>query len=80
MIRALCTENNLVGFELVEFNPLVDPGYNTVFAAAFHQSRQDSRVEPTVQECLTGIAMRRSGITDGAYLNPLTVEDGVPDP
>tara|TARA_B100000161_G_scaffold257919_1_gene222361 strand:+ start:550 stop:732 length:183 start_codon:yes stop_codon:yes gene_type:complete len=29
---------------------------------------------------LTGIAMRRSGITDGAYLNPLTVEDGVPDP
>ena len=23
-IRALCTENNLVGFELVEFNP-VDP-------------------------------------------------------
>jgi formimidoylglutamase len=69
LIRALCTENNLVGFELVEFNPLVDPGYNTVINA--------NRV---VQECLTGIAMRRSGITDGAYLNPLTVEDGVPDP
>jgi hypothetical protein len=29
---------------------------------------------------LTGIAMRKAGITDGAYLNPLTVEDAVPDP
>ena len=69
LVRALCTENNLVGFELVEFNPLVDPGYTTVMNA--------NRV---VQECLTGIAMRRSGITDGSYLNPLTVEDAVPDP
>ncbi|MEQ8313276.1 MAG: agmatinase family protein [Gammaproteobacteria bacterium] len=68
LIRALCTENNLVGFELVELNPLVDPGYTTVMNA--------NRV---VQECLTGIAMRRIGITDGAYLNPLTVEDGQPD-
>ncbi len=69
LVRALCTEKNLVGFELVELNPLVDPGYTTVM--------NSSRV---VQECLTGIAMRRSGITDGSYLNPLTVEDAVPDP
>ena len=69
LIRALCTENNLVGFELVELNPLVDPGYTTIM--------NSGRV---VQECLTGIAMRKSGITDGGYLNPLTVEDAVPDP
>jgi len=69
LVRALCTENNLVGFELVELNPLVDPGYTTVMNA-----------NRLVQECLTGIAMRKTGITDGAYLNPLTVEDAVPDP
>ena len=69
LIRALCTENNLVGFELVELDPLVDPGYTTVM--------NSNRL---VQECLTGIAMRKVGITDGAYLNPLTVEDTVPDP
>ncbi|MCG8414082.1 MAG: agmatinase family protein, partial [Pseudomonadales bacterium] len=69
LIRALCTENNLVGFELVELNPLVDPGYTTILNS-----------DRVVQECLTGIAMRKVGITDGGYLNPLTVEDDVPDP
>ena len=69
LVRALCTEKNLVGFELVELNPLVDPGYTTIM--------NSSRV---VQECLTGIAMRKAGITDGRYLNPLTVEDAEPDP
>lgn len=69
LIRALCTENNLVGFELVELNPLVDPGYTTVLNSS-----------TLVQECLTGIAMRKSGISDGGYLNPLTVEDAIPDP
>ena len=68
LVRVLCTENNLVGFELVELNPLVDPSYTTIMNA-----------NRLVQECLTGIAMRKSGITDGQYLNPLTVEDGVPD-
>jgi guanidinobutyrase len=69
LIRALCTENNMVGFELVELNPLADPGYTTVMNA-----------NRAVQECLTGIAMRKVGITDGNYLNPLTVEDASPDP
>lgn len=69
LVRALCAENNLVGFELVELNPLVDPGYTTIMNA-----------NRLVQECLTGIAMRKTGITDGQYLNPLTVEDAVPDP
>lgn len=69
LIRALCTENNLVGFELVELNPLVDPGYTTVLNAS-----------AVVGECLTGIAMRKTGITDGGYLWPLTVEDAIPDP
>lgn len=69
LIRTLCSENNLVGFDLVELNPLVDPGYTTVLNAG--------RV---VQECLTGIAMRKKGITDRGYYNPLTVEDDQVNP
>jgi len=30
-----------------------------------------------VRECLTGIAMRKKGITEEHYLNPLTVDDGL---
>jgi agmatinase len=69
LIRTLCSENRLVGFDLVELNPLVDPGYTTVMNSG-----------TLVQECLTGIAMRKKGITERDYYNPLTVEDAQPDP
>jgi formimidoylglutamase len=64
LLRHLCAENNLVGFDLVELNPLVDDSYKTTLYA--------NRI---IQECLTGIAMRKKGITDGTYLNPLTTDD-----
>lgn len=69
LVRNLCAENNLVGFELVELNPLIDPGYTTVLNSGM-----------LVQECLTGIAMRKKGITERDYYNPLTVGDGQDDP
>jgi agmatinase len=65
LVRRLCAENNLVGFDLVEVNPLVDPGYTTGLNA-----------NRALQECLTGIAMRKKGITDKGYLSPLTSEHG----
>ena len=65
LLRRLCTEKNLVGFDLVELNPLADP---SIYKTTLHANR-------IVQECLTGIAMRKSGITDGKYLNPLTSDD-----
>jgi len=68
LIRRLCAENNLVGFDLVEFNPLVDPGYTTGLNA-----------NRAIQECLTGIAMRKKGIREKGYRSPLTVEDGRTD-
>ena len=64
-IRSLCAENNLVGFDLVELNPLADP---SIYKTTLYANR-------IVQECLTGIAMRKKGITDGEYLNPLTSDD-----
>lgn len=65
LIRRLCSENNLVGFELVEVNPLADPGYTTTLNA-----------NRLLRECLTGIALRKRGITEKAYLSDLTTDDG----
>ena len=64
-VRNLCAMNEVVGFELVELNPLVDPGYTTALNA--------NRI---VSECLTGIAMRKRGMTEKGYLSPLTTEHG----
>ena len=65
IVRGLCAQKQIVGFELVEFNPLVDPGYTT--------AQNSNRI---IAECLTGIAMRKKGITDPRYLSPLTTEHG----
>jgi len=64
LIRRLCAESNVVGFELVELLPYRVPGYETVLNS-----------ERIVRECLVGITMRKKGITDKAYLAPLTVDD-----
>ena len=50
---------------LVELAPERDPTYVSTMNA--------NRI---VRECLTGIAMRKKGITEKHYLSPLTVDDG----
>ena len=65
LIRRLCAESNVVGFELVELLPYRVPGYETVLNS-----------ERIVRECLVGIAMRKMGIDEKAYLAPLTSDDG----
>ena len=65
IIRGLCAAKQIVGFELVELNPMVDPGYTS--------AQNANRI---LAECLTGIAMRKKGITDPKYLSPLTTEHG----
>jgi len=64
LIRRLCAESNVVGFELVELLPYRVSGYETVLNS-----------ERVVRECLVGIAMRKKGIADEHYLAPLTVDD-----
>jgi arginase family enzyme len=64
LIRRLCAESNVVGFELVELLPYRVSGYETVLNS-----------ERIVRECLVGITLRKKGITDKAYLAPLTVDD-----
>ncbi|MEE8145965.1 MAG: agmatinase family protein [Longimicrobiales bacterium] len=65
IVRRLCAETNVVGFDLVEYAPDRDPGYVTGLIA-----------NRLLRECLTGIAMRKKGITDEHYLSPLTTDDG----
>ena len=63
--RRLCAETNVVGFELVEVNPLVDPGYTT--------AQNATRI---LRECLNGLALRKRGLTEEHYLSPLTTDHG----
>ena len=65
IIRRLCAEVNVIGFDLVEFAPERDPTYVTGLNA--------NRV---VREALTGMAMRKRGLVEPHYLSPLTVDDG----
>ena len=65
LVRRLCAEANVVGIEIVELNPLADPGYTT----ALNTNR-------LLREMLTGIAMRKSGITQKHFLSPKTADDG----
>ena len=65
LIRRLCAESNVVGFELVELLPYRVAGYETVLNS-----------ERIVRECLVGIAMRKKGISKKWYLDPRTVDDG----
>ncbi|WP_423930762.1 hypothetical protein [Candidatus Palauibacter sp.] len=54
----------MVGFDLVDLNPLVDPGYATVLNA-----------KQVVDECMTGITLRKLGLGNRDYLSPLTRRD-----
>ncbi len=65
LIRRLCAESNVVGFELVELLPYRDDGYQTVLNS-----------DRLVRECLVGIAMRKKGIDVPWFLNDLTADDG----
>ncbi|MEE4109720.1 MAG: agmatinase family protein, partial [Halieaceae bacterium] len=68
IVRALCAESDMVGFEVVELDPLLDNTYRSALNANF-----------IMHACLTGVAMRREGITDGAYFSELSTDDGQPE-
>jgi agmatinase len=61
IVRRLCAECNVVGFELVEVAPSWDPGYTTALNGL--------RI---IQEAITGMAMRKQGLTEPHYLDPRT--------
>jgi agmatinase len=59
LLRRLTAENHVVGIDVVEMNPLVDPGYTTAL-----------NVNRCIREMLVGLALRRQGIKTPDYLDP----------
>lgn len=59
VLRGICRIKQCVGFDIVELNPLVDSANATATLA--------NRV---AREVMSGIAMRKQGITDPNYLHP----------
>jgi agmatinase len=68
IVRRLCAENDLVGFELVELDPLLDNTYRSALNGNF-----------ILHACLTGVAMRKKGITQPHFLSELTTEHMQPE-
>lgn len=68
IVRGLCAQNDIIGFELVELDPLLDNTYRSALNANF-----------IMHACLTGIAMNKQGITDPHYLSDLTTEHQQPE-
>lgn len=67
IVRRLCAENELVGFEIVEVAPQLDSTYRTALNANF-----------IMHACLTGVAMRKKGIKQVNYLSDLTTDHDQP--
>ncbi|MCK5747127.1 MAG: arginase family protein, partial [Oricola sp.] len=65
IIRRLCSESNVVGFDIVELAPALDPTYVSTLNG-----------NSLLFACLTGIAMRKEGLTDPYYFSPLSSEHG----
>lgn len=62
IVRYLCAQEDLVGFDIVEIAPEIDPTYVTNLHSA-----------AIVQACLIGVAMRRLDLAPD-YLNPVTID------
>ena len=65
LVRRLCAESNVVGFEMVELAPTSEGGAETVLAA-----------ERIVRECLVGLSLRKEGIDEKDYMSPLATSHG----
>jgi len=60
ILRALAIQNEIVGMDLVEINPLVDAGYQTTALVG----------QRVMREVLAGMVLRKNGITDPHYRHP----------
>jgi agmatinase len=68
IVRGLCAQDDMVGFDIVELAPQLDSTYRSALNANF-----------IMHACLTGIAMRKKGITDPGFLSELTTEHKQPE-
>lgn len=65
LLRRLCAETEVAGFELADFAPMLDISYVSALNANY-----------MMNACLSGMALRKQGITETDYLSPLTLDHG----
>jgi len=65
LLRRLCAETQIAGFELMDLAPMLDFSYVSAMNA-----------NAMLNACLTGVAMRKSGLTEENYLDPIAVDHG----
>ncbi len=68
LIRRLCAENEMIGFEIVELAPQLDTSYRSALNANF-----------IMHACLTGVAMRKKGITQPGFLADIMTDHHQPE-
>jgi len=68
IVRRLCAENELIGFDIVELAPVLDDTFRSALNA-----------NHIMHACLTGVAMRKKGITDPGFLSELATDHGQPE-
>jgi agmatinase len=66
VLEHVVKEANVIGFELVELHPALDPTYATTVNSAH-----------IVKACLVGLAMNKKGLTDPHYLSPIASEHAI---
>jgi agmatinase len=64
IMRRLCAENDIAGIDIVEYAPYLDTSYKTALNTNF-----------LLNACLSGIAMRKKGLTQEHYLSPISSMD-----
>ncbi|HDZ08226.1 agmatinase family protein [Pseudohongiella sp.] len=65
LLRRLCAETQIAGFEIMDLAPMLDLSYVSAMNANY-----------MMNACLSGVAMRKMGLDDENYLDPLTVDHG----
>nr|MBO2512942.1 hypothetical protein [Gammaproteobacteria bacterium] len=65
LVRRLCAETRIVGFEIMDLAPMLDLSYRSAMNANY-----------VMNACLSGIAMRKMGVTEENYMHPLVLDHG----
>src|SRR5690606_12235852 len=65
LVRRLCAETQIAGFEIMDLAPMLDRGYTSAMNANY-----------VMNACLSGIAMRKQGLTEENYMHPLGIDHG----
>lgn len=68
IVRRLCAETQLVGFDIVELAPALDSTYVSALNA-----------NSLMFACMTGIAMHKKGITEKGFISELSSDHGQDD-